>query len=301
MTERTATAAPAREGEGPLLVREIECKSILTKSGIEAVDYAINPYVGCEHGCVYCYATFMKRFTGHQEEWGTFVDVRVNAAEVLARQLKRAKPGNITFGTVTDAYQPLEEEYGITRACLEVLIDYDFPVSILTKSALVLRDMDLIKHLKEPEVAFTVTTLNDEVRRHFEPWSSPIPARLEALRVLADAGIPTWAFCGPLLPFLSDSEKEIDALFRELRRAKVGYVLVDSLNLRGATWGRMRKSLQTHYPHLVSSYGALRTDRRPYHDALMERTRRIAEKHGLSWKGVTLGPRIEQVDDPGPA
>ncbi|MGA9347530.1 MAG: hypothetical protein WBW48_01835 [Anaerolineae bacterium] len=93
-----------------VIVKEIECKSILTKSGIEGVDYAINPYVGCSHGCVYCYATYMKRFTGHTEEWGTFVDVRVNAAEVLAKQMKRAKRGNIASGTVTDPYQPLERK-----------------------------------------------------------------------------------------------------------------------------------------------------------------------------------------------
>ncbi len=289
MAERTTTTARPREAEGPLLVREIECKSILTRSGIEGVDYAVNPYVGCEHGCEYCYATFMKRFTGHQEEWGTFVDVRVNAAEVLARQLKRAKPGNISFGTVTDAYQPLEEKYGITRACLEVLVGYDFPVSILTKSALVLRDLDLIKRLKEPEVAFTITTLDDEIRERFEPRSSPIPERLEALQVLADADIPTWAFAGPLLPFLSDTEEEVDALFRELKRVNVGYVLVDSLNLRGATWGRMRKLLQMFYPDLVPAYSALRANRKPYHAALMERTRRIAERHGLNWRGVDLG------------
>jgi DNA repair photolyase len=137
---------------------------------IEAVGYAINPYVGCGHGCVYCYATFMKRFTGHKEEWGAFVDVKVNAAEVLARQLRRARPGNISFGTVTDAYQPLEKEYGITRACLEALVEYDFPVCILTKSALVLRDLDLIRRLKDVEVAFTITTPDDDVRRRFEPW-----------------------------------------------------------------------------------------------------------------------------------
>ncbi|NIN63861.1 MAG: radical SAM protein [Anaerolineae bacterium] len=289
MIERTTTAAPPREAKGPLLVREIECKSILTKSGIEGVDYALNPYVGCEHGCEYCYATFMKRFTGHQEEWGTFVDVRVNAAQVLARQLKRAKPGNITFGTVTDAYQPLEERYCITRACLEVLLDYDFPVTVLTKSALVLRDLDLIKRLKEPVAAFTITTLDDEIRQRFEPHSSPIPERLEGLRVLADAGIPTWAFCGPLLPFLSDTEEEVNALFRELKGVNVGYVLVDSLNLRGAAWGRMRKSLQTHHPDLVPAYSALRANRNLYHAALMERTRRIAERHGLDWRGVDLG------------
>lgn len=289
MNKRIDSTASTPVQDSNLVIREIECKSILTKSGIEAVDYAINPYVGCAHGCVYCYATFMKRFTGHTEEWGTFVDVRVNAAEVLARQVRRAKPGLISFGTVTDAYQPLEEDYGITRMCLEVLLDYDLPVSILTKSALVLRDLDLIKRLQEAEVAFTITTPDDEVRKRFEPHSSPIPARLEALRTLAEAGIPTWAFCGPVLPFLSDGEADLDALFAELKRVNVGYVLVDSLNLRGAAWGRMRKSLQTHYPDLVPAYSALRANRKPYHAALMERARRIAERHELDWRGVNLG------------
>lgn len=269
-----------------MIVREIECKSILTKSGIRTVDYAINPYVGCEHSCVYCYASFMKRFTGHKEEWGTFVDIKINAAEVLARQLRRAKPGSITLGTVTDAYQPLERGYGVTRACLESLVGYDFPVTVLTKSGLVLRDLDLIKHLKNVQVAFTIITLDDEVRRRFEPYSSSIPARLEALRVLAEAGISTWAFCGPLLPVLSDGEEELDALFGELKRVDVGYVLVDSLNLRGGAWGRVKRALEAHYPELVEDYRALLADRTLYHEALMERTRRIAARRGLPWKGV---------------
>jgi len=287
ITTNITSALSAQRGKEVLIVKEIECKSILTKSGIEAVDYAINPYVGCAHGCVYCYATFMKRFTGHKEEWGTFVDVKINAAEVLARQLRRAKMGNITFGTVTDAYQPLETEYAVTRACLEALVGYDFPVSILTKSALVLRDLDVIKRLKDVEVAFTITTLDDEVRSCFEPGSPPTTTRLEALYPLAEAGISTWAFCGPLLPFLSDGEGEIDALFGELKRAGVDYVLVDSLNLRGATWGRVRKALEAHYPNLVERYRGLLTDRKSYHEALMERTRRIAARHGLSCKGAT--------------
>ena len=87
----------------------------------------------------------MKRFTGHKGEWGTFVDIKVNAAQVLARQMRRAKPGNIVFGTATDAYQPLERKHRITRACLEVLTAYGFPVSILTKSNLVLRDLDILR------------------------------------------------------------------------------------------------------------------------------------------------------------
>ncbi len=274
-----------------MAVREIECRSILTKSGIDGVDYALNPYVGCGHACVYCYATFMKRFTGHTEPWGTFVDVKVNAAEVLARQLRRARPGNINFGTVTDAYQPLEAGYGITRACLEALVGWEQPVTILTKSALVLRDLDLIRQFRDVEVAFTITTLDDETRQRFEPGASPIAARLEALGALNGAGIRTWAFCGPLLPFLSDGEAQVDALFTALKQVGVGSVLVDSLNLRGAAWGNVWQVLETHYPDLVPGYRSLATDRKPYHVALMARTRELAERHGLSWRAVQIAAR----------
>jgi DNA repair photolyase len=272
-----------------LIVREIECKSILTKSGIEGVDYAINPYVGCAHGCVYCYAVFMKRFTGHDEEWGTFVDVRVNAPEVVARQIKRAKPGNISFGTVTDAYQPLEAKYEITRQCLQVLRDWEMPVSILTKSALVLRDLDVITKQQKPEVAFTITTLDEHVRRVFEPGSSTIAARLHALRAFSEAGVPTWAFVGPVLPSITDDEASLESLFYQLKEAGADHVLVDSLNLSGAASGRLLEVLRARYPELASAYRALSANRLPYHQALMAKTRRIAESLGLEWSGVDLG------------
>ncbi|MGA9351315.1 MAG: radical SAM protein [Anaerolineae bacterium] len=265
-----------------MIVKEINCKSILTKSGIEGVDYAINPYVGCSHGCVYCYAIFMKRFTGHKEDWGTFVDAKINAAEVLARQMRRAKRGNIAIGTVTDPYQPLERKYQITCACLEVLTACDFPVSILTKSDLVLRDLDLLLRLPDIEIGFTIATLDEEVRRVFEPRSSPVPARLVTLAELASAGIRTWAFCGPLLPFLSDGEEQMDALFGELARAGVSYIFVDSMKLSGAIWGKVRRVLERHYPDLVEGYRHIAANRKPYHDALMARARMLAEKHGLT-------------------
>jgi len=284
---------PAQTGswrEDSLIVRNVECKSILTKSGITGVDYALNPYVGCAHACLYCYAVFMKRFTGHKEEWGTFVDVKVNAPQVLSRQLRRARPGNITLGTVTDAYQPLERAYELSRACLEVLVGQgqDFSVSILTKSDLVLRDLDLLSKLRDVEVAFTITSLDDAVRERFEPHSSPAEQRLEALRLLREAAIPTWAFCGPVLPSITDDETSLDALFVELKRAGVGHVLVDSLNLRGAVWGRLSRVLEEHYPHLRRAYRALSSNRAPYHQALMEKTRRIAARHELPWRGVEL-------------
>ncbi len=268
-----------------MIVRQIECKSILTRSGISAVDYAVNPYVGCEHGCAYCYAVFMKRFTGHREEWGQFVDVRVNAPQVLARQLKHARPGSITLGTVTDAYQPLEREYRVARGCLEALLPFDqFPTTILTKSALVLRDLDLLREMGHAEVAFTVTTLDETVRRVFEPHASPIPERLTALARLHDAGIHTWAFFGPVLPAFSDSQEAIDKMFATLSETSVSHVLVDTLNVKGAQGGRLHRILESRYPEQLDRYRLMQHDRPGYARALAARVARAAERHKVSYQ-----------------
>ena len=161
-----------------LVIKEKRARSILSKSGIPGIDYCINPYTGCSHGCKYCYATFLKRFTGHEEAWGSFVDVKINAPEILQRQMKNAPRGNIMISSVTDPYQPVEDQYKLTRQCLEVLLAYQFPVSILTKSSLVLRDLDLIKRFKEMEVGITITTDNDKIREIFEPNAPSIETRI---------------------------------------------------------------------------------------------------------------------------
>ncbi len=230
----------------------------------------------------------MKRFSGHEEEWGAFVDVKVNAAEVLAKQIKRTKRGSITFSTVTDPYQPSERKYELTRACLEVLAAYDFSISILTKSTLVLRDLDVFRRLKDVEVGFTITTLDEELRRIFEPRSSSVSARLAALAELADANVRTWAFCGPLLPFLSDDERRIDAVFKELKKVGVHKVVIDSMKLNGAIWRRVKKALERHYLDLVEGYRQLLANRRPYHEALMAKAIRIAEKYGIRCEACSL-------------
>jgi len=191
-----------------LTVKEIKVKSILTKSGIPGADYCINPYVGCAHGCRYCYATFMKRYTGHTEAWGSFVDVKINAPEVLQKQLKRAIRGKVIISSVTDAYQQIEAKYKLTRQCLEVLLQHQFPIDILTKSPLVLRDMDLIKEFKDIEVGITITTDDDAIRKVFEPHAPSIMARICTLKTLHDHGIKTYAFIGPVLPMNPDALSE---------------------------------------------------------------------------------------------
>lgn len=206
-----------------MITREILAKTILTKTGIEGYDYCINPYVGCAHGCRYCYASFMKRFTGHLEPWGEFVDVKVNAPEVLRRQLRRARVGSVLIGTVTDPYQPVEKHYRITRGCLEAILKSRFSVNILTRSPLVVRDIDLFRQFENISVGLSITTDKEEVKKLFEPHSPSIRARIEALKTLHDSGITTYTFIGPMLPL--NPERLLEML-----GGNADEVLIDRLN-----------------------------------------------------------------------
>lgn len=181
-------------------VRWFDAKSILTKTQIAGLDYCLNPYVGCSHGCRYCYASFMKRITGHTERWGTFVDVKRNAPQLLEKELRTKPQGKVMISSVTDPYQPLEKKYEITRSCLKVLSGSSMAAIILTKSDLILRDLDLLKRLAAVEVGLTITTDDEKIRYIFEPFSPPLEERIQALQTLKQKGIPNYAFIGPLLP-----------------------------------------------------------------------------------------------------
>ena len=215
-------------------IHEINARTILSKSGIPGMDYCVNPYVGCAHACRYCYATFMKRFTGHAEPWGSFVDVKINAPEILRRELKRAKRGNVMLSSVTDPYQPLEAKFKVARKCLEAIALYQFPVDILTKSPLVLRDIDIISELKDAEVGLTITTDDDRIRKIFEPAAPSVPSRIEALKKLHKAGINTYVFIGPILPMNPES------LAGQLK-PYVNRVLIDRMNYTNKTKGLYKK------------------------------------------------------------
>jgi len=203
-----------------MIVREIFAKSILSKSQI--YDYAINPYVGCSHSCRYCYAAFMRRFTGHKEKWGEFVDIKVNAPELLAREIKRKRMGRVWVSGVCDPYQATEKRYKLTRRCLEILAENQWPVTIQTKSSLVLRDIEILEKIKNIEVGFSIGTADEKIRKLFEPGASPIKERIHALDVLHSKGIQTFAMIAPLLP-------GADGLIDELS-GKVDHVLIDRLN-----------------------------------------------------------------------
>jgi DNA repair photolyase len=201
-------------------IREINAKSILSKS--QVYDYALNPYVGCQHACVYCYAKFMKRFTGHTENWGEFVDVKINAPGLLAHEVKKKRVGRVWISGVCDPYQPLEKRYILTKRCLEILVENGWPFTIQTKSPLVLRDIDTLKKSKDAEVGFTITTADKKMRRIFEPGAPPLINRIDALADLHSEGIRTFAMIAPILP---GAEGLVSAL-----KGKVEYVILDRLN-----------------------------------------------------------------------
>jgi DNA repair photolyase len=203
-----------------LIVKEIQAKTILSASKI--YPYVINPYTGCQHGCSYCYARFMKRVTGHKEPWGEFVDVKINAADLLRKEIQKKKRGKVWVSGVCDPYQPLEAIYRLTRQCLEILAHNTWPVIIQTRSPLVLRDIDIIKDARDFEVGFSVTTADERIRELFEPNAPPITDRIQALGELHKAGIRTYAMIAPVLPGAEG--------LAELLRGKVDYVLIDRMN-----------------------------------------------------------------------
>ena len=251
---RTPVVGRTERGMGAV-IREIECKSALVKSGIEGVDFVLNPYTGCAHGCVYCYAQFMTRFRSHPEPWGRFVDVKMNFAHILDRECRRlfgrllpgpddnsGEPLEIMLSSVTDPYQPVESRYCITRACLKIIAAHvdagacrpgaGAPlVSVLTKSDLVVRDMDLLAALPLADVGFTVTTPDDRTSAMVEPGAPVSSRRLKAMESLSARGIPTWAFFGPVIPHYSDSPGVMGRLFRMLEAAGAKRILVDRMNL----------------------------------------------------------------------
>jgi len=209
-----------------MIIKEIQSKTILSVSKV--YPYVINPYTGCQHNCSYCYAHFMKRFTGHKEPWGQFVDVKVNAPDLLNQEITKKKTGRVWISGVCDPYQPLEAKYKLTRQCLEILAQNNWPVVVQTRSPLVLRDVDILKKGKDFEVGLSITTADDGIRKLFEPNAPSIKERVRALDEIHRAGIRTYAMIAPILP-------KAEGL-AEILAGKIDYVIFDRMNYHYADW-----------------------------------------------------------------
>ena len=226
-------------------VKEIETNDYVTKSNLPASDYVINPYVGCPHGCKYCYASFMKRFTGHTEEWGGFIDIKKCKKRI---NIEKLKDKSVFLSSVTDCYNPYEEKYLITRDILEQLIDSECFLGISTKSDLILRDLDILKKIKNLVVSMSINTLDDNFRKDMDSASS-IKERLAALKKIHDSGIYTVLFMSPIFPYITD--------FKEIIEASKGFIdeyWFENLNLRGDYKKKILDYIGDKYPALKDKY-----------------------------------------------
>ncbi|OGC45249.1 hypothetical protein A2V49_01455 [candidate division WWE3 bacterium RBG_19FT_COMBO_34_6] len=218
------------------MVQEIQAKSILVASKLPDTDYVINPYTGCSFGCSYCYASFMGRFVDKKvEDWGLYVYPKINLPEVLEKELIKIKDKSksIFFSSVTDPYQGLEAKYKLTRSALELLLKYNWTgeIGILTKSQLVVRDIDLFKKFKNIEVGLTITSTDDAVSTFLEKSAPPASDRLNALEKLNKEGVHTYAFVGPLLPHFSATPEKIKNIFDALQKVGVKEIYMEHINL----------------------------------------------------------------------
>ena len=179
-------------------IREVFVDHALRKDPLPHIDYSFNPYVGCFHGCLFCYVPRLLRTD--RAAWGSAVVVKRNAASILAREVRKLPRGLVAISTATDPYQFVEGQYRITRHALEVLLRAGWPVSVLSRSGLMLRDLDLFVRFNEIEVGMSVPTLDDRARRLLEPWAPSIESRLRCLRQLRDAGLTTFVGFAPAYP-----------------------------------------------------------------------------------------------------
>ena len=255
------------------IVNYVDVKSVLTKSNLPVSDYSVNPYVGCAHACKYCYASFMKRFTGHPEPWGTFVDIK-HWPDI--KNPKRYAGKELFLGSVTDPYQPLEETACRTRALLEQMQGSGCSLSIATKSDLVLRDLDLIKTFPNARVSWSINTLDENFRADMDCAAS-IERRLAAMKAFHDAGVRTTCFISPIFPGITD----IPAI---IRRAKTqsNLIWLKNLNLRGGFKAEIMQYIAEKYPHLLLLYQQIyNKNDMTYWKILDQKVAEYAESKGL--------------------
>lgn len=258
-----------------MVIKEIQIKEYLTKSKLPASDYVINPYVGCSHGCKYCYASFMKRFTGHTEDWGTFVDVKRCEKKI---DLNKISKKSVFLSSVTDCYNLLEEKYRLTRNILEQLVTSDCYLSISTKSNLILRDIDLLKQIKNLTVSMSINTLDEKFRKDMDN-ASTIKERLSTLKELHNNGVHTVLFMSPIFPFITEWKEII-----EESKNYIDEYWFENLNLRGSYKTYIMNYIKEKYPKYYDNYVDIyeNKNKKYWHD-LASKINHYCDKNGINY------------------
>lgn len=257
--------------ENGVLIRDVETKNIMTRSSLPVGGYSVNPYVGCTHGCKYCYASFMKRFTGHTDPWGTFLDIK-HWPEI--KNPRKYRGQRVVIGSVTDGYLPQEEQFRNTRKLLEQLRGSEAEILICTKSDLVVRDLDLLKQLGKVTVSWSINTLDEAFHLDMDKAVS-IERRLAAMKTVYEAGIRTVCFISPVFPGITD----FTAIFHRVKD-QCDLVWLENLNLRGGFKQDILDYIQEKHPDLVPLYRAIyQKGDRSYFQQLEKQAARLAAEN----------------------
>lgn len=281
--------------------REEPCKIALNRVEGMPFRWSLNPYMGCEHRCTFCYVrTFERRADrAWNDEYGRSIRVKTNLVEVLRREL--ARPGwrreLVAVGAATDPYQPAEGRYRLTRGCLQALADARTPFSVVTRGPLIVRDVDVLREASRRahvEVHFSIPTLDDTVWRRTEVGTAPPRQRLRALRILAAAGIRVGVGLAPILPGLSDHPAQLGEVLRAAREAGATHVWCNVLHLRPGAREHFLEHLARDWPELLPRYEHLY--RRAYLDrelarGLMRRVEALRTRFGLEERPVASAPQ----------
>lgn len=226
-------------------VKEIKVSNYLSKSNLPGFDFVINPYIGCSHACLYCYASFMKRITNHSENWGSFIDIKLTDKEL---DLKKIQNKNIFMSSVTDCYLPLEKDYLITRNILEELERVLCNLTISTKSSLILRDLEILKRFKNLTICISINTVDERFKNDMDKASS-IKERINTLKVLHENNIHTVAFVSPIFPYITNIEDIVKAT-----KYYVDEYWFENLKLRGEYKKDILNYIKNNYKELYSKY-----------------------------------------------
>ncbi len=257
-------------------IKQVFCKSALSSSTLPGLTYSLNPYRGCQHNCVYCYAPNVLRM--QREHWGDVVEVKTNIPVILSKELNYKKQGVVGISTVTDPYQPLEQRYRVTRYCLEQLLTYDFPAHIQTKSALVLRDIDLVSQFSDAQVMMSIGTLDDQERKILEPGSSSIQERLEVLKRYSDAGVRTSVFFGPVYPTVS--QENVSHILDAFVEHGASEIWIDSLRLKPGIWDGIKKRISP-FPEMYQTFSKHIFEKKMYYQTIREEILKVGKQKNL--------------------
>ena len=270
-----------------MVINERLVKNIVIKTRIPAGDYVINPYTGCPHKCLYCYADYMRRFTGHSEEWGDFLDVKRCSKKINTTYLAGKK---VVLCSTTDAYNPFEKKYGVTREILSQFVNSSVRVEILTKSDLVLRDLDILKQILDVTVGVSLNTLDDTIRKELEPHAPSIERRIAAIKAITAEGINTYIFLSPMFPGITD--------FKQILGECKGYCkkfYFENLNLRGVYGPLVLQYIRSKYRHLIPLYDEIYKHKRyDYWHALEKEIGAFCAQNKINWGSYFYHEKIRK-------